>query len=304
MFKPPILILHAPGTNRDEEAAVAVSAAGGQPHIVSIEDLRAKRGAYFAEYAAVLLPGGFSYGDALGAGTRLALSLSAWFSDSLMEMIERGRPILGICNGFQALVRLGMFNMFRQSMSQSPDTRAPDTHNAMPPDMSTSHNTPSTSSTTSRNLSSTTTSRNTLTSRDAYTDSAHMLTTNIHGRFECRWVTIRVEPHCKSSWLTPIQGEIIRCPVAHAEGRFVVSEPSVISQLDAQGQVAFRYMGGLYPANPNGSEGDVAGLCDSTGYVVGLMPHPEDHIVDWQRPSGEAGARGSKLFEALVSAAK
>lgn len=284
MSRPPILILHAPGTNRDEEAAVAVSAAGGQPHIVSIEDLRAKRGAYFAEYAAVLLPGGFSYGDALGAGARLALSLSAWFGDSLMEAIERGRPILGICNGFQALVRLGVF---RQSMLRAPDTSTPHVRDT-PTSTRNAHNT----------------SAPTPPARNAHMDSAHMLTTNIHGRFECRWVTIRVEPHCKSSWLTSIQGEIIRCPVAHAEGRFVVSEPGVISRLDAQGQVAFRYMGGLYPANPNGSEGDVAGLCDSTGYVVGLMPHPEDHIVDWQRPSGEAGARGSKLFEALVSAAK
>ena len=95
-----------------------------------------------------------------------------------------------------------------------------------------------------------------------------------------------------------------------------VSDSRVVGLLEDQGMIAFRYMsgngqgggdrpaGGRYPANPNGSAGDIAGLCDTTGAVVGLMPHPEDHVVDWQRPGGRPGARGLPLFKAFVDAAR
>lgn len=259
MSLPPVLIPHAPGTNRDEEAALAVDAAGGNPQIVSVNDLRNQK-TVFADYAAVLLPGGFSYGDALGAGSRLALEMRVWFWDQLNEAARLGRPILGICNGFQALVKSGLLSM--------PASRS------------------------------------------------FTLTANASAGFECRWVTLRVESDCRSSWLQPLQGSLIRCPVAHGEGRFVVSEPKVVSELKDGRQIAFRYLAsgtsggesntacGVYPANPNGSVADIAGLCDRTGAVVGLMPHPEDHIMDWQRPSGPAGSRGLALFEALVDAAR
>jgi len=113
-----------------------------------------------------------------------------------------------------------------------------------------------------------------------------------------------------------LEGSEIRCPVAHGEGRLAVSEPEVVTVLEGNGMVAFRYLsednpgdeqqlaGGIYPANPNGSAADIAGLCDSTGAVVGLMPHPEDHVVDWQRPGGPPGALGLPLFEAFVDAAR
>ena len=256
MKRPPVLIPHAPGTNRDEEAALAVDAAGGAPRIVAVGELIA-RPRSFSRYGAVLLPGGFSYGDALGAGGRLALELRAW----LAEAARSGQPILGICNGFQALVKSGLLS--------APEPRS------------------------------------------------FTLAANASGRFECRWVTLRVEPGCRSGWLEPLRGSVIRCPVAHGEGRFAVSDPDVSTGLETAGRIAFRYLAsgsaggpetgpaaGAYPANPNGSDHDIAGLCDATGAVVGLMPHPEDHIVDWQRPSGPAGARGLALFEALVAAAQ
>lgn len=259
MSRPPVLIPHAPGTNRDTEAALAVTAAGGDPRIVAIGDLR-RRPATFADCGAVLLPGGFSYGDALGAGGRLALELEAWFGGELREAARSGRPILGICNGFQALVKSGLLG-------------AP--------------------------------------GRRSFT-----LTANAVGRFECRWVTLRVEPDCRSSWLAALRGSLIRCPVAHGEGRFAVPDAEAVTELEKAGCVAFRYLAsgseggeapaaaGEYPANPNGSVRDIAGTCDPTGAVVGLMPHPEDHIADWQRPSGPPGARGSALFEAFVDAAR
>ena len=259
MSRPPVLIPHAAGTNRDTEAALAVTAAGGDPRIVAIGDLR-RRPEALAAYGAVLLPGGFSYGDALGAGARLALELRAWFGSELGEFARSGKPVLGICNGFQALVKSGLLG----GGGHRPFT----------------------------------------------------LAANAGGRFECRWVTIRVEAGCRSGWLGPLRGSLVRCPVAHGEGRVAVTGPAAADELERSGRVAFRYVAsgsaggaapaaaGAYPANPNGSVDDIAGMCDPTGAVVGLMPHPEDHIVDWQRPSGPPGARGSAVFEAFVAAAR
>lgn len=261
MSAPPILIPHASGTNRDLEAAQAIELAGGDPRIVHVNELR--HGAVrFADHAAVLLPGGFSYGDALGAGGRLALELRTWFAHELTAAAAAGTPMLGICNGFQVLVKAGL----------------------LPGPMSEP-----------RSLT---------------------LTDNAAGRFECRWVTLLVEPTCRSGWLGSVGGTTIRCPIAHGEGRVAVSDPGTLERVE-DGLVAFRYMadgarptsaglspaGGVYPANPNGSVNDIAGICDDAGNIVGLMPHPEDHVLDWQRPSGPVGGSGLPLFEAFVGAA-
>lgn len=283
MTRPPVLIPHAPGTNRDQEAAAAVEAAGGDPRIVAVKELIAQPGR-ISRYGAVLLPGGFSYGDALGAGGRLALELRAWLGDELAATARSGRPILGICNGFQALVKSGLLN----TPAERPSTG---TANGRGPQREQTAPSPAARSFT--------------------------LAANASGRFECRWVTLRVESGCRSSWLEPLRGSIIRCPVAHGEGRLAARDPAAVDALEKTGRVAFRYLAsgsaegngidpaaGTYPANPNGSDRDIAGLCDATGTVVGLMPHPEDHIVDWQRPSGRPGARGLALFKALVAAAR
>lgn len=254
MRRPPVLIPCAPGTNRDAEAALAVDVAGGDPRIVPVGDLNP---AAFCDYAAVLLPGGFSYGDALGAGGRLALELRTTFGAALREFALSGKPILGICNGFQALVKSGLLG-----------------------------------------------------------PGSFTLAANAGGRFECRWVTLGVDPGCRSGWLEPLRGSTIRCPVAHGEGRLAVTGSVVATDLAQAGRIAFRYLAsgseggaagaaaGAYPANPNGSADDIAGMCDPSGAVVGLMPHPEDHLVDWQRPSGPPGGRGSALFESFVAAAR
>ena len=106
-MKPPILILHASGTNRDAEAARACELAGGAPEIVHINQLR-RNERRFADYQLLLLPGGFSYGDALGAGARLALDLQVYFHEQLHAFVASGRVVLGICNGFQTLVKAGI----------------------------------------------------------------------------------------------------------------------------------------------------------------------------------------------------
>lgn len=106
-MRPPILILHAPGTNRDHDAALAFELAGGAPEIVTLNAL-AKAPRRVLDFALVCVPGGFSYGDNLGAGRVLALGLALVLGDVLREHLARKRPILGICNGFQALVKAGI----------------------------------------------------------------------------------------------------------------------------------------------------------------------------------------------------
>src|SRR4051812_27334235 len=107
MSQPKTLILHVSGSNRDAEAARAVELAGGAPEIVHINQLR-HGDKSMDHYAMLLLPGGFSYGDALGAGARLALDLRVYFEAELNKFVESGRIVLGICNGFQTLVKCGL----------------------------------------------------------------------------------------------------------------------------------------------------------------------------------------------------
>ncbi len=250
-MKPKILILHASGINRDHEAAWACELAGGAPEIVHINQLRGPQPSHrLADYQLLIVAGGFSYGDALGAGKRLALDLNLDLQEELAAFVEHGKPILGICNGFQALVKANLL----------PDSQMPNSNSAT-------------------------------------------LTHNVRGQFECRWVTLLPNPDSPCIFTKDLP-EPIYCPVAHGEGRFVSSD-----SLPAQ-HVALRYAaadgalaGGEYPLNPNGSVGDIAGVTNARGTILGLMPHPEDHIVPWQHPRwtrGEQGRLGLPLFEAGI----
>jgi phosphoribosylformylglycinamidine synthase len=243
MTKPNILILHASGTNRDHEAAWACELAGGAPEIVHINQLR--RGAKkLADYRMLVIAGGFSYGDALAAGRRLALDLTLELADDLAAFVAAGRPILGICNGFQALVKAGLL--------PNPNIGA--------------------------------------------TENTVTLTHNQRQLFECRWVTLEPNP-ASTCVFTRDLPEPIYCPVAHGEGRFAAAAPLPAAH------IALRYAGSDYPANPNGSVDDIAGICNESGTILGLMPHPEDHIEPWQHPRwtrGEGGRLGLPLFEAGV----
>ncbi|HMB21772.1 MAG TPA: phosphoribosylformylglycinamidine synthase subunit PurQ, partial [Anaerolineales bacterium] len=131
------------------------------------------------------------------------------------------------------------------------------------------------------------------------------LTFNAQGHFECRWVTLKpISQRC--IWTRDLE-ELITCPVAHGEGNFQTSELFPLSSFIEEDQIALSYVcvdgspaKGKYPANPNGSVLDIAGICNPRGNVLGLMPHPENHIHAWQHPRhtrGEAGQSGLKLFE-------
>ncbi len=269
MSLPSVLIPIAPGTNRNEELARAFEAAGATAAEVPLQVLRAGE-VKLVDHQLLALPGGFSYGDALGAGRLLGLDMSGWFADQLEEARLRQMPIIGICNGFQALVKAGLLPGNVEPQPQ-PET-----------------------------------SRRTLVARSIPTEVTATLAANDNGRFECRWVTLLAGAG-RSPWLHGLT-EPLRCPVAHGEGRFVTSD---LRAIEAADQIAFRYAkadgspaGGVYPENPNGSGGDVAGIVDDTGLVLGLMPHPEDHVFARQDPHWRRTDSGRclSLFEAGVRA--
>ena len=252
MQPPRVLILHAPGTNRDKDAALAVEMAGGKPEIVLMKTALDPTFPWF-NYQMIIIPGGFSYGDDLGAGRIWAHTLQTQLHDVFSAFVEKGRPVLGICNGFQVLVKSGILPALSKPTITSPQAT---------------------------------------------------LTFNTSGHFECRWVWIEADPQSPCIFTG---GETLRvlCPVAHGEGKFVAANDGVASALLNQHQVALRYVGAegqpaSYPDNPNGSLFDIAGVCNPTGNVLGLMPHPEDHIFPQQHPHFHRGistGSGLALFE-------
>jgi phosphoribosylformylglycinamidine synthase len=232
MATPRALILRAPGANRDLDAQFAFEKAGGVAELVHINRLR-ERPSVLQGYQILTIPGGFTYGDDVAAGKILANQLSCFLGEALRKFRSAGKLILGICNGFQAILKAGLL---------------------VPPDED---------------------------------GPIATLTANSHGRFEDRWVHLQVLQPNRCPFLSGI--ERLHVPVAHGEGRFVCREPWLLDGLRQAGQVVLRYVDekgepGGFPVNPNGSQGDVAGICDATGRVLGLMPHPENHVLPTQHP--------------------
>lgn len=234
MSKPKALVLHAAGTNRDPDACTALELAGAAPEIVHVNALRSGE-RRLGDYAMLVIPGGFSYADALGAGRLFALDLASYFADEVATFVAAGKPVIGICNGFQVLVKAGIL----------PGTP-------------------------------------TLVGSDG--GRVATLAHNENGRFECRWTTMAA-PASVCVWTKGLGGAL-SCPIAHGEGRFLVDSDSTLERLRATGQLALLYADdeglparGSYPANPNGSVADIAGICNAAGNVLGLMPHPENNVV-------------------------
>jgi phosphoribosylformylglycinamidine synthase len=251
IVNPRVLILHANGTNRDRDAALACELAGGQPEIVHVNQLLAGE-RRLRDYHMLVVPGGFSYGDDLGAGMLWSLDLQAGLGEAMRRFVENGRPVIGICNGFQALVKAGILPGFNG------DTRSV------------------------------------------------TLTFNESGHFECRWVWLEPDPHSPSLFTARLD-EPIFCPVAHGEGRLAVGDEAALARLQTEHLIPLTYINEpaagsgsvVYPANPNGSILNAAALCNPAGNVLGLMPHPENHIFPWQHPRhqrGEQGGLGLRLF--------
>ncbi len=263
MPAPRVLVLRAPGTNCDKETAFAFEQAGGAARPTHVRELLGDP-QLLAEHQILCVPGGFSYGDDIASGRILGNQLREQLADALLEFRDAGKLVLGICNGFQVLMKTGLLDIDDAAGPQA-----------------------------------------TL----AWNDSGH---------YEARWVVLAVAPgNCVF-----LQGvEQLDLPVAHAEGRFLVRDQAVLDDLASSGRLVLRYAArGLdtparpqlvpavpYPANPNGASADVAGLCDTTGRVLGLMPHPERFIFAHQHPTWTrraataAPGEGTRLFRNAVA---
>lgn len=252
------LVLRAPGINCDRETAQACRMVGFETELVHINQL-IKSPEQLLDYHFLVIPGGFSYGDDLGAGKLLEINLLTHLGLQLRQFIDEGRPVLGICNGFQVLVRAGLL-----------------------PDSSEAAILADREQTQKRSYS--------------WNDAAATLTENASGQFECRWVTLSPQPGV--CIFTRGIERTIELPVAHGEGQFIFRGD--IDALRANGQIALTYVardertteGVAYPDNPNGSMGNIAGICNARGNVFGLMPHPERYVHALQHPQRRATAHG------------
>ncbi len=239
---PTAAVLCAPGTNRDADVSFALEQAGARPMTYLMSDI-ISQSSCIDDVDIVVIAGGFSYADALGAGRLFAVELEASIGERITAAIKDRRPVIGICNGFQTLVRMGILPGAEQSGA---------------------------------------------------------LGHNDSGVFDCRWIEMAPTSD-KCIWTQHLTENIV-CPIAHGEGRFT-STDSTLNKLIENDQVALRYVNG----NPNGSIYDIAGICDVSGVVLGLMPHPENHVVARQHPKfhrGVSGGMGLALFEEGVRYAR
>ncbi len=253
--KPKTLILRSPGTNCDVETAYAFELAGSDTVAIHINELLLDPDRLL-DYQILCLPGGFSYGDDIAAGKVLSTQMENQLADHLREFHGRGNLILGICNGFQVLIKSGL--LFANEVEGPPAT----------------------------------------------------LTWNASGRYINTWVPLTFD----DKLCVFLHGlDELRLPIAHAEGRFVAGNQQALQYMEVNHQLAVKYGvdrgkdpgPALRPENPNGSMGDVAGVCDETGRIFGLMPHPERYIdptqhPSWTRNGSTPGICGLAVFENAV----
>ena len=255
MKKPKVLILRTAGTNCDAETDAAFQLAGAETALIHIQHLIGAVGAssqsriLLSDYQILAIPGGFSYGDDISAGILLATEMKHKLTGALTQFIADGKLIIGICNGFQVLVKAGLLPKATAISAVSNRDTAPNGKGGFP------YSTDITQQAT--------------------------LAMNTSAKFECRWVTLETQqsPCVFTKGIKPR----VYLPVAHAEGRFT-APPEVLEEIEANQQVVFRYASAEYPCNPNGSDANIAGICDVTGRIFGMMPHPERFLTKWNHP--------------------
>lgn len=249
MAAPRAIVIRAAGINCEQEAKAACDKVGFQTDITHVNRLIENR-KLVHDYQFLIVPGGFSFGDDLGAGRVLANELKAKLVPELREFIQAGKLMMGICNGFQVLTKAGLL----------PEPMKPSSAQAT-------------------------------------------LGNNDSGKFEDRWIRLKV-CSVKSEFLK--KEEVIELPIAHGEGKFLPGDAESMNRWEQGGQLVLKYVGpedqeAGYPWNPNGSVSSVAGICDPTGRVLGLMPHPErfqdaTNHPRWTRRGGDIRPDGLKFF--------
>lgn len=265
-----VCILRIEGTNCEQEAYNAFNVLGASPEIVHLKQLIGSdtgpgEGRLLDNYHVLMIPGGFSAGDYVRAGAIWAARMKAELGSQLVDFVESGKAVLGVCNGFQVLVELGLLPGFDGTMARVPGA---------------------------------------------------VLGTNDSARFECRPTLLKHENRGNCMFTKKLApGKTIMCPSAHAEGKLMfpaeISE-TVFDRLLDNDQLVFRYVDeegnyAGYPWNPNGSPHNIAGICNRTGNVFGMMPHPERvmdrHLhPDWTRNFGDEMGDGRIIFESVLEA--
>ncbi|OGD85695.1 phosphoribosylformylglycinamidine synthase I [Candidatus Curtissbacteria bacterium RBG_13_35_7] len=252
-MKPTVCILRTDGTNCDEELFYALEKYGAKCQNVHVNELRSNS-QKLANFQILALPGGFSYGDDIASGKVLAIELISFLADQLNNFVNKKGLILGVCNGFQTLIRTGLlpFNNFGKM--------------------------------------------------DA------TLAQNMSGHFECRWIKIRLEN--SPCVFLKSTNQILEIPVNHGEGKFY-APIDTLGKIEKQNLVVFRYVDekGIptqkYPQNPNDSQNAIAGICDPTGRILGLMPHLEKFVDITQHPNWRRfnikQSHGSLIFKGMVN---
>ena len=225
------LVITGDGLNCERETAHALTLAGARPELVHVSDVPVRG---LGDFQILVLIGGFSNGDHLGAGTVQASLFRHRLRGPLERFVAAGGLVLGVCNGFQTLVKMGLLP-------------------------------------------------------GAGWERTATIMANDSGRFEDRWVHLAVDPDSPCVWTRGLRR--LYLPVRHGEGKFMVRDAATALSLRRRAQVALRYAdaGGrptmAYPANPNGSADAVAGVCDPSGRIFGLMPHPEAYLSAYNHPA-------------------
>ncbi|MDW8003121.1 MAG: phosphoribosylformylglycinamidine synthase subunit PurQ [Deltaproteobacteria bacterium] len=241
--KPKSLILFGNGINCERETYFAHEIAGFSPDLIHIYELFEKPQKIHS-YDFITLPGGFLDGDDLGSAKAQAAKWkyqplkgrAGFFVEELLNFVHDGKCILGICNGFQLLVKTALL-----------------------PGLGGSHK-----------------------------EQVATLTFNDSGRFEDRWVYLKVNSRSPCIFLQGL--DFLYLPVRHGEGKFVTKDVDVLKRINEENHIALQYAdreGNVtrdYPWNPNGSQDAIAGICDRTGRIFGLMPHPEAYVDRFQHP--------------------
>lgn len=241
------LVITGFGLNCENETAAAFAAAGAQAARVHLNDLldghRSLR-----EFHILAFIGGFSFGDHIGAGTVFANRVKHRMRGQLEEFVRAGRLVIGICNGFQTITRLGLVpvlggRLFEQQVA---------------------------------------------------------LAQNAQGVFRDDWVTLRADPASPCVFTRGL--DRLPLPVRHGEGRFVPADAATLQALQDQNLVCLRYADpesgeptDAFPHNPNGSVDAIAGICDPSGRIFGLMPHPEAYLSPFNHPQWPRQKRAGAL---------
>lgn len=266
-IRPKILVITGYGINCEEETAKCFNWAGGEAEIVHINDLindkklpnlsstnsasqiiSSSSAKKLSNYQIVAFPGGFSYGDDTGSGNALANKIRNNLQEDLLAYLKEDKLIIGICNGMQIMANLGLIPATDWKAESSSMTNAP--HN-LPP-------------------------------RQA------ALMRNLHVSLECRWIYVK---NCSKKCVWTHEINLMHLPIAHGEGNFYV-EPTTLEKMKKNDQIVFKFVNedgspanNKFPANPNGAMEDITGVCNPTGKVFAMMPHPE-RFNSWTNEDG------------------